>query len=81
MMVTGKTLAKFFLCVGKTTTIALPMKRAMNCPLNQIDAAKIYLNYGEMNYTRQVASLRRSQTNRLDNIHGNPPIKHQTTTM
>ena len=30
MIVTGKTLAIFFLRVGKTTTIALPMKRTMN---------------------------------------------------
>ena len=30
MMVTGKTLAKCFLRVGKMTTIALPMKRTIN---------------------------------------------------
>ena len=30
MMVTGKTLAKIFLCVGKMTTIALPKERTMN---------------------------------------------------
>ena len=30
MMVTGKTLANFFLCVGKMTTIALPTERTMN---------------------------------------------------